>query len=315
MAKIKPHSLRQGDKVAVIAPASWPDREKAVRSFAFLREIGLDVVYGRALSRRYGYLAGADHERVEELHRAFLCPEIKAVFCVCGGYGTARIAAQMNYELIREHPKIFWGYSDITYLLNAIYQQTGLVTFHGPMLSSDIGVEGVHPLTKETFRQLFTPTALYYTNAVQPVETIVPGKAEGPLVGGNLSLLVSTLGTPFEIDTRNKILFIEEVDEEPYRIDRMLNQLKMAGKLAQADGIVLCDFHNCQPNKRKQSLTLEQIFKDHIAPLQKPTLRGFKIGHCSPNLAVPIGVTARIDTQRRAFVIEEPGVTKAQIKE
>ncbi|EGL83208.1 peptidase U61 LD-carboxypeptidase A [Caldalkalibacillus thermarum TA2.A1] len=309
MLKLKPHALRRGDRIAVIAPASWPDREKTLKAFQFLKARGLEVVYGEALARQYGYLAGTDQERVEELHQAFADPDIKAVFCVCGGYGTARIAAHINYELIQAHPKIFWGYSDITFLLNAIYQRTGLVTFHGPMLSSDLGLEDVHPLTQETFEQLFAPTTLCYTNALQALETIVPGKAEGPLVGGNLSLLVSTLGTPFEIDTRNKILFIEEVDEEPYRIDRMLNQLKMAGKLEQAAGIVLCDFHNCQPVKRKQSLTLDQIFKDHIAPLQKPTLSGFKIGHCSPNLAVPIGVMASMDTHKQALVIQEPGVS------
>lgn len=305
---IKPNRLRAGDTIGVIAPASWPNREKALKAEEFFKQFGCKVEFGRSLDRVHGYLAGTDQERIDEIHHMFADQKIKAIFCVCGGYGTARIASQLDYDLIRSNPKVFWGYSDITFLLLSIFQKTGLVTFHGPMLSSDLGADQVHPLTKETYNQVFQPTSLTYTEQLSPLTTLVEGKAEGPFVGGNLTLLVSTLGTPFEIDTRDKLLFIEEVDEEPYRIDRMLNQLKMAGKFEDAAGILLCDFHQCVPNKRKLSLSLKEIIVDHIVSSGKPTLSGFTIGHCSPNLAIPIGVNAMIDTHSKTLTIQESSV-------
>ncbi|MFA9557559.1 LD-carboxypeptidase [Evansella sp. AB-rgal1] len=303
---VKPAKLQKGDHVAVIAPASSPDVELAKKAIRFLEQLGLEVHVGDSLQHKHGYLAGTDRQRLSELHQAFGDPTIKGIFSVCGGYGTARIGNSIDFELLRANPKIFWGYSDITFLLNAIFQETRLVTFHGPMLSSDLGKD-VHHLTRETFNQLFFPQKLRYSNEDAPLKTYVEGKATGPLVGGNLSLLVSTLGTDFEIDTKNKVLFIEEVEEEPYRIDRMLNQLKSAGKFEEASAIVLCDFHNCLPKKTEDSLTLEQVFNDHIVPLGKPVLSGFSIGHCSPNLAVPIGIDVTLDADKKTLTFHETG--------
>ncbi|MEC1737380.1 LD-carboxypeptidase [Bacillus mojavensis] len=300
----KPNALKKGDIVGVIAPASPPDPKKLETALLFLEELGLQVKLGKALKNQHGYLAGQDDERLADLHEMFKDQEVKAVLCACGGFGTGRIASSIDYSLLRKHPKIFWGYSDITFLHTAIHQNTGLVTFHGPMLSSDIGLEDVHPLTKASYQQLFQETAFTYTEKLSPLTVLVPGKAEGALVGGNLSLLSSTLGTPFEIDTRGKLLFIEDIDEEPYQIDRMLNQLKMARKLSDAAGILVCDFHNCIPVKREKSLTLEQVLEDYIVSSGRPALRGFKIGHCSPSIAVPIGVHAAMDTAKKTVVIE-----------
>jgi muramoyltetrapeptide carboxypeptidase len=305
---IKPRPLAAGDTIGVIAPASWPNKEKARKAADFFEGLGYKVQFGQSLDRVHGYLAGTDQERIDELHSMFADQNIKGIFCVCGGYGTARIAGQLDYELIRANPKVFWGYSDITFLHVSILQHAGLVTFHGPMLSSDLGADDVHPLTKETFTQVFRPTKLTHTEEIRPLTTYVEGKAKGQIVGGNLTLLVSTLGTPYEVDTKDKLLFLEEIEEEPYRIDRMLNQLKMAGKFEDAVGILLCDFHNCTPTTRKPSLSLEEVFRDHIVSAGKPTLSGFSIGHCSPNLAVPIGVEGVIDTYSRTFLIEEAGV-------
>jgi muramoyltetrapeptide carboxypeptidase len=305
---MKPRALAPGDTIGVIAPASWPNKEKAQKAGQFFEGLGYKVQFGQSLDRVHGYLAGTDQERIDELHGMFRDPSIKGIICVCGGYGTGRIAAQLDYELIRTNPKVFWGYSDITFLHVSILQKAGLVTFHGPMLSSDIGADDVHPLTKETFNQVFQPTKLTYTEELRPLTTFVEGKAKGQIVGGNLTLLVSTLGTPYEVDTKNKLLFIEEIEEEPYRIDRMLNQLKMAGKFKDAAGIILCDFHNCIPTTRKPSLSIEEIIEDHVVSAGKPTLAGFSIGHCSPNLAVPIGVEGVLDTYSKTFSIEEPGV-------
>ncbi|MFN2745890.1 LD-carboxypeptidase [Bacillus sp. z60-18] len=294
--------------VGVIAPASPPDPEKLDAAVAFLQELGLRVKLGRAAAKKHGYLAGRDEERLSDFHDMFLDPAVKAVICACGGYGTARIAGNIDYQILKNNPKIFWGYSDITFLHTAIRQQTGLVTFHGPMLSSDIGRDDVDPLTKHSFRQLFQKSTLTLTDDTSPLKTVVKGKVKGELAGGNLALLTTTLGTPFEIDVKGKLLFIEDVDEEPYRIDRMLNHLQMAGKLSDAAGMLICDFHNCTPKKREQSLTLKELIEDYIVPEGKPALSGFKIGHSSPNIAVPIGAEAVLDADRKQLTIE-PGIS------
>lgn len=301
---IRPKRLQKGDTVAVIAPASPPDLEKLQRALPFLEELGLKIKLGKHVEAQNGYLAGKDEERIADLHEVFADEEVKGIICAGGGFGTARIADRLDYHLIKNNPKVFWGYSDITFLHTAIHQKTGLVTFHGPMLSSDIGQEEVHELTKHSFKQLFTETTIEYTEEISPLESIHEGKVTGEIIGGNLSLLVSTLGTSFEVDTREKILFIEDIDEEPYQVDRMLNQLKMAGKIEEAAGILICDFNNCTSKKRKRSLTLDDVVADHIAPANKPTMKGFKIGHCSPHVAIPIGVRGTLDTTSKTFVVE-----------
>lgn len=296
--KIAPQKLKTGDTVGVIAPASPPVAEKLDAAVQYLKKLGLRVKIGRASGKKHGYLAGTDEERLRDFHDMFQDPSVKAVICACGGYGTGRIAEKIDFDVIKSHPKIFWGYSDITFLHMAIQKRTNLITFHGPMLSSDIGKEDVHPLTKQSFQQLFQKMSLTLTEDVSPLEAVVKGKAKGELIGGNLALLVTTLGTPFEIDTRGKLLFIEDIDEEPYKIDRMLNHLKMAGKLSDAAGILLCDFHDCIPKKRSESLTLKEIIEDYIVPEGKPALSGFQIGHSSPNIAIPIGAEGMLDTEK-----------------
>lgn len=307
MERIKPRRLRPGDTVGITAPASWGDPEQTKAAAARLEELGLAVKLGEGLSRRHGYLAGTDEERAAELNAMFADPEIKAIVCARGGYGTGRIADRLDYGLIRANPKILWGYSDITFLHAAIGKLTGLVTFHGPMLIDLGGEEPVHPLTLQTFAALMEPAVLRYTEDISPLAVLVEGEANGPLTGGNISLLVSTLGTPYEIDTKGKLFFLEDVDEEPYRLDRMLNQLRQAGKFEDAAGILVCDFNNCVPNKRKLSLTLEDVIRDHIVTAGKPALAGFKVGHCSPNLMLPIGVQARMSSSAKLLEGLESG--------
>jgi muramoyltetrapeptide carboxypeptidase len=304
---IKPRRLSPGDTVGITAPASWVDTEQVKAATSILVNMGLKVRLGDTVFMQHGYLAGTDEARAGELNAMFADPAIKAIICARGGYGTGRIADLLDYKLIRANPKIFWGYSDITFLHAAISQIAGLVTFHGPMMI-DLGKDDVHPLTVQNYETLLRPSVLRYTEEISPLQSLVDGEALGPIVGGNISLIVSTLGTPYELDTRGKLLFIEDIDEEPYRLDRMLNQLKHAGKFSDAAGILICDFNNCVPNKRKVSLTLEEIFNDHIASAGKPTLSGFKIGHCSPNIAVPIGITARMSTYKKLLACTEPGV-------
>jgi muramoyltetrapeptide carboxypeptidase len=303
MNAVKPKRLQQEDTVGVIAPASPPNQDYLEQGIVFLEQLGLNVKVGKNVSRINGYLAGSDQERLNDLHEMFRDPEVKAVICACGGYGTGRIAAKIDYEIIKNNPKIFWGYSDITFLHTAIRQQTGLVTFHGPMLGSDIGKSDTHPLSKQGFRQLFEPTPLVYTEQFSRLEVLVEGAASGELIGGNLSLLVSTIGTAYEIDTRGKLLLIEDINEEPRSVDRMLNQLYMAGKLEDASGILVGDFCDCTPN-RNLTLTLDEVIDHYVKLAKKPALKGFLMGHCNPQISIPFGVHATLNTHEKRLIVE-----------
>ncbi|MBT2687690.1 LD-carboxypeptidase [Bacillus sp. ISL-47] len=300
---IKPLRLNKGDAIGIIAPASPPNQDNLKRSLSFLEELGLKVKMGNHVYDQYGYLAGKDEDRLADLHKMFLDKEVKAIICAGGGYGTGRIASQINYGLIKDNPKIFWGYSDITFLHTAIRQQTGLVTFHGPMLASDIGKEDADPISKQYFSQLFEPEVLDYPEGISNLETMVKGSAAGTLTGGNLSLLASTIGTAYEIDTKDKLMLIEDINEEPRAVDRMLNQLHMAGKLEDAAGFIIGDFNNCVP-QRELSLELNEVLETYIKKVNKPALKGFNIGHCSPHISVPLGVKAELDATNKKLTIE-----------
>ncbi|SEB19601.1 muramoyltetrapeptide carboxypeptidase [Thalassobacillus cyri] len=302
-----PNRLHKGDKIGVIAPASPPNIDQMYQAFPFIESLGLEVVLGNHVKDVYGYLAGKDEDRLSDFHAMFRNPDIKGIFCAGGGYGTGRIAGKIDYKLVKENPKPFWGYSDITYLHTAIRQQTGLVTFHGPMLSSDIGKDDFHEKSQDMFRQLFAPAELNYSTSYSELMIISEGAVSGELVGGNLSLLVSTLGTPYELEAKGKLLLIEDIDEEPYRVDGMLNQLKLSGKLDEAAGILIGDFKNAEPSKRKESLSLSQVLSDYLSDLNKPIIAGFKIGHCQPHFAVPLGVHAEMSTKKLSLTIA-PGV-------
>ncbi|KXH80688.1 LD-carboxypeptidase [Sporosarcina sp. HYO08] len=304
---IRPKRLKVGDTVGIIAPASPPKKENLEKALHFLNELGLQVKLGKHVWDVNGYLAGTEADRVEDLHAMFKDEDIKGVICTNGGYGTGRFAEKIDYQLIKENPKVFWGYSDITYLHTAFGKYADIVTFHGPMLSSDIGTDTCHDFSKKMFQQLFTPMELHYTEQISPLVTVSKGQAVGQLVGGNLSLLVSTLGTKYEIDTTGKLLLIEDVGEEPYRIDGMLNQLRLAGKLADAAGFVIGNFAKAEPKKKDQSLTLDEVLAHYLGSLAKPAVSGFQIGHCQPHFAVPLGVEAKLDADGKTLTIL-PGV-------
>ncbi|SDK14839.1 S66 peptidase family protein [Sediminibacillus albus] len=304
---ILPRPLQAGDTVGIIAPASPPNLADLDAGIAFIKSLGLNVREGTHIRDTHGYLAGEDASRLHDLHEMFGDPGIAGIICVCGGYGTGRIASDIDYQLIAANPKVFWGYSDITYLHTAFQQQSGLVTFHGPMISSDIGKEGFADLSKQMFQQLFDPVKLVYSEKISPLHAISEGEAQGELTGGNLSLLCSTLGTAFEIEAKGKLLLIEDIDEEPYRIDGMLNQLQQAGKLDKAAGIIVGDFKNANPKDGKASLTLDQVFGRYFSGLNKPVVKGFNIGHCQPHFAIPLGVQGHLSSAKKTLAIE-PGV-------
>ncbi|MEO3947062.1 LD-carboxypeptidase [Gorillibacterium sp. CAU 1737] len=305
--RTKPRALKPGDTVAIASPASPGDADALAKAATYLEELSLRVRFGETFRLRRGYLAGSDEQRADELNAMFADPGIKAILCSRGGYGTARIADRLDYELIQANPKIFWGFSDITYLHTAIRQRTGLVTFHGPMLV-DLTKQPVHRLTLASFALLFSTVPFRFPEEESPLDVLVEGEAAGELVGGNLALLTSTLGTPFELDTAGKLLLIEDIHEPPYRVDHMLNQLRLAGKLDDAAGFVVGDFSDSAPRNPEESLTLREVWNDYLVPLGKPCMSGFSIGHCSPNVAVPLGVRAVLRTSQRELAFVEPAL-------
>lgn len=305
--RTRPQRLQKGDTIGVIAPSSPPNLENLYRSLAFIEKLGLNVKMGKHVEKVHGYLAGTDENRLEDLHDMLTDPSVKGIICAGGGYGAGRYADRIDFQLMAEQPKIFWGYSDITFLHTTIGQFANIVTFHGPMLASDVGKDTFHELSARMFGQLFEPIELHYTEEISPLTTFFGGVAQGELVGGNLSLLVSALGSKYEIDTRGKILFIEDVAEEPYAVDRMLNQMRLAGKLQEAAGIVVGDFSKSETNKQ-ETLTLQEVFQHYLGDLGIPVVSGFKIGHCQPHFAVPLGVEARLDGDSKTLTIL-PGVS------
>ncbi|HEY6065375.1 MAG TPA: LD-carboxypeptidase [Thermoanaerobaculia bacterium] len=312
-APIKPRVLRSGDTVGLIAPASYTfDLWRLDDATARVQALGLKPKFGKYVRGRRGFLSGTDDERLEDLHAMFRDPAVAAVFALQGGYGTPRLLDRIDYDLIRRNPKILLGFSDITGLHLAIGKKAGLVTFHGPnMLGS------LPPRTFELLKKaLFVPEPLGdVTNPEEadplaaefPLHTVTPGVARGRMVGGNLTLICATMGTPFEIETKDRILLVEDTGEAPYRIDRMLVQLKLAGKLQEAAGIVFGTCSDCTASRSSFELTLSlsEVLDEILAPLGKPVLAGLVFGHTKEKSIIPLGVEAELDAGAKRLTILE----------
>jgi muramoyltetrapeptide carboxypeptidase len=312
---VKPAVLKPGDTVGLITPSTYvsnPDSlQLAERTMDFF---GLKYKYGRNVRKRNGYLGGTVEERVADLHEMFADPAVRAVFALRGGYGSSQLLDRLDYGLIRRNPKIFLGYSDITALHLAIHRRSGLVTFHGPTPLSRFS-----PYTQEHFRRaLFEPKPLGVlrnppdSDPLRPAHstrTVRPGKARGPLTGGNLTLISTTLGTPYEIDTRGKIFFLEDVEEQPYSIDRMLTHLRLAGKFDEAAGVVFGECADCRPRDFRPSFesnfSLGEILDEILGKLRVPVLFGLTIGHTPDQLTLPLGLMATLDADDGTLAIEE----------
>ena len=315
---IKPGALKPGDTVGLITPATYvSDPDRIALAERTIRYFGLKGKMGRNVKKRTGYVGGTVEERLSDLHDMFRDPDVKAVFCIRGGYGSAHLLDAIDYDLIQRNPKIFLGYSDITSMHLAIHQRTGLVTFHGPVVLSRFT-----GYTQKYFRAalfeskpLGTLTNPPETEELRPthtLRTVRPGKARGRLIGGNLSLIAATMGTPYEIDTKGKILFIEDVGEQPYSVDRMLTQLRLAGKLQSAAGIVFGECNDCVPRQFQPSFestfSLGEVVDAILGELKIPVLSGLTIGHTTDQLTLPLGLQATLDADKGELTIEESAV-------
>lgn len=288
---LKPAALRKGDLIAVVAPAGAVEPVVVTAGVRLLEELGYRVLVGPSVFNRDGYLAGSDAQRVADLERMFHHPDVQAIFCARGGYGTGRLLPFLNLDAVRARPKIFVGFSDVTFLLNHLVQRAGLVTFHGPMVS-DLAQR---PEAARRLLDLLTGDRSSWKAAA--AEVVQPGTAEGVLAGGCLSVVVSLLGTPYDIDTTGRLLFLEDVNEKPYRIDRMLTQLKHAGKLDGVAGVVFGEMIGCTADP-EEAVSVRDIVREAFADARYPVAMGLPSGHGSGGVTLPLGVRARLAGER-----------------
>ncbi|WP_407351171.1 LD-carboxypeptidase [Luteimonas sp. R10] len=311
--RLLPVPLDKGDTVALVSPSSAVhDTFDLQLAREVMEALGFEVRTGAHYAARRGHLAGTDAGRAGDINAMFADREVKAVICVRGGSGAARLLPLLDYDAIRANPKVLLGYSDVTALHNAIHAQTGLVTFHGPN-----GSGSWNRFNADQFRRVFFDRELMqYRNVVDAGDelvqrrnrtvTITGGKARGELVGGNLTVLTAVAGSPYLPDFNGKILFLEDVSEAPYRVDRMLSTLKLMGALDRIAGFIFGECTDCDPGEGYGSLTLEQILDDHIRPLNIPAYRGAMIGHIRQQFIVPVGGRVEMDADAGTFRLLEP---------
>lgn len=300
----RPALLNPGDTVALICPASPVPSETLRTCINSLHFLGLRPVLLPGCIHRRGYLAGSDRQRALDLNRAFSNAEYKGIFCLRGGYGSPRILPLLDLKTIRENPKCFVGFSDITALHLVFNQRCGFQTFHGPMPASDYSQMDGFSLSSLKENLFSSASGGFLSNpSQQPPKVLIPGKARGILIGGNLTLLVHTLGSPYEINTRGKILFLEETGESLYRIDRSLTALALAGKLRDCRGILLGTFTQTGTSDGEKE-ELIRLFKELLAPWKKPTLYNLCAGHHSPQITLPLGAEVAFDSQSGRIAVQ-----------
>ncbi len=305
---ILPSYIKAGDKIGVIAPSSRLKQEQIDIAVQQIEGFGMIPILSKHVAAHNGFLAGTDEERAADINDMFADTSIKAIWCGRGGYGSTRILHLLDYKLIRKNPKPFIGYSDISAYHIAIFQKTGLITFHGPIPSGFM--KGI---TLEEFQKLFFENrSLYYdfknmpligdTSKYDVLETLRPGVVSGKLIGGNLTVVSSMVGMPYEPDFKNSIAFFEDIDEQPYRVDRMIH----GTNLRQAKGILLGQFTNCDAKDPSTSYTLLETLKERLLPLGIPILAGAPFGHVANNLTIPVGAKAVLDCTQQLLTVESP---------
>ena len=299
---IKPEALHLGDMIGVVATAGSVDLGRLEVGVRALRGAGFKVELAEGSTEKKGYLAGSEGPRARALERFFVRPDIRAVFCARGGFGSIQLLPLLDVDLIRRHPKVFVGYSDVTILLNWLRQKCGLVTFHGPMVAMEVAA-GMTGRTREFFWGTLLGEKAGWEIKVPQV--LRGGVAEGEIAGGCLSLLVTTLGTPYEVDTKGKILFLEDIGEQPYRIERMLTHLKMAGKFDEIRGLVFGSFTQCEGDGvREVTDVIAELFCDATYPV----VAGFPAGHGDENVLLPFGTKMALDGDSGTVSLRESPV-------
>lgn len=263
-----------------------------------LEDAGFRIQLGAAARNKAGYLAGTDHERAQDLHEMFRAPAIKAIIAARGGYGSGRLLPLIDPAEIRRHPKIFVGHSDLTFLLNDFVQRAELVSFHGPMIT---GLQQ-RPEAAESLLRMLTGNRIGWHQPAQDV--VQPGTAEGPLVGGCLSAIVATLGTPYALETRGCLLFLEDVNEKPYRVDRMLTQLRQAGALGEVAGVIFGEMSGCIATENER-VSVRDVIAEAFADAPYPVAFGLPSGHGLGTLTLPLGIRARLAGERLTL-LESP---------
>lgn len=312
MAIQKPKKLNKNDVIGIISPASSPDEFSRVeKGVKYLESLGYRVKVGQHVGKNHGYLAGNDEERLEDLHSMFKDKNVNAIFNVRGGYGAFRLLDKIDYRLIRNNPKIFVGYSEMTSLQMAFLEKAGLVTFAGPMVAVDFHDE-ISPYTCENFWATITsnkkPSKLKYPE-VEKLPYLKKGSASGRVIGGNLAVLAALLGTEYFPNPTGKILMIEEIGELPYRVDRMLNQLKLSGVLKKIKGIILGRFVDCnEHDPEKKTLSLGEVIQHYIGSVEVPSIYTFPHGHIKDFITIPFGIKANLNATKGIVEFAESAV-------
>lgn len=313
---VRPGRLRPGDTIGLVNPAGavWEPVKIDIVAES-LAVLGFKAKRGKHLLERRGYFAGTDEQRAADLNAMFADPEVRAIHCVRGGWGCARILPLLDWPMIAKNPKILLGYSDITALLLSLHARTGLVTFHGPVGSSQWNPFNVGHLKRvlqegaavsfENLKEIDEDDLVVIENRVQ---TIHPGTARGQLLGGNLTVLTALLGSGYLPDWDGCILFLEDIEEAPYRIDRMLTQLRLAGVLQKARAVIWGHCSDCDPGEGYGSLTVTDVLHDHLRPLRVPCWQGAMIGHIERQFTLPVGAEVEVDAAAGTIRMIEPAV-------
>ena len=297
-------AINQNSTIGIVAPASPEENDFINKKIEEFTSLGFKIKKGNFIYEKFNYLAGLDNQRAEDINNMFIDNSIDAIICLRGGYGSIRMISNLDIKSIKRNPKPFIGYSDITLLLNYISNKCNFATFHGPMITSDF----TDKITKEYFLNSImnlNKKLVYNMNDLSENNYEVWNNKdfEGKIVGGNLSLICSSIGTPYEINTNNKILLIEDVDESPYSVDRMLSQLFFCGKLNKVCGIIIGYFTNCNDTKRE--IYIKDILKDKLLKLNIPIVYNVKVGHSYPNITIPIGVNFKYDSKSNLLIQKE----------
>lgn len=302
--------LKKGDTIGIIAPASCTTYEKVLEAKKNIEDIGYQVILGECTKKQWYSYAGTDEERAEEINSFFDDKSIDAIICMRGGYGSNRLIELLDFEVIKRNPKIFVGYSDITTLHIALNEKVNLITFHGPMAVSNF-TGNYNRDTYENFIEMLSNSKYEQSikNITKELKVLNEGRAKGKLVGGNLATLIATLGTEYDLDYNGKILFLEEIGEKTYKIDRFLNQLKKHGVFEKIEGLVLGDFKNCIQDSEKD-MTLLEVFQNYFKELKKPVIYNFESGHSEPMLTLPLGAICEIDTYNKELKVLERVVSE-----